>query len=327
MGTIVDAGDGRKQTLQIVTKSNRSNEKEVAAPTATGGSDTQKQKVFTIAGLKYYEVRATSGERVSLIREPENKYDPNAIKVVNSSQQIIGHIKATTAALESKIWDSQNAALKLKGECLVAKGTILGDGNEWDQLVKVEFKRIRMVPETTNRNNAKVASNYTAGTACQNPKVFTIVDLVFADACAASGEKVTLIREDSSAIKVVNKSKQYIGRIQDEEAIHLCKTWDSLDVLPTPKGMRTVAMGTILDAGDKYKQSVRVEFQPVVATEAKHSEAVVAPCTTGISTPKGAKRTAAAVPVTVSAKKARRGSIGEGRGRHNYCPRRSLCAD
>ena len=66
------------------------------------------------------------------------------------------------------------------------------------------------------------------------------------------------------------------------------------------------AIGTILDDGDGYKQLVQVEYKQVTATKANHNEAEVATSTAGVSTPKRVKRTAVPVPVTVSAKKARR---------------------
>ena len=79
MGTVVDVGDGVTQTLQVqvtttdvATKTNQSNENEVAKPAAIAGKDTQKPKVMTVVGLNHAKVRATSGENVTLIREPEN---------------------------------------------------------------------------------------------------------------------------------------------------------------------------------------------------------------------------------------------------------------
>ena len=132
------------------------------------------------------------------------KYDQYAIKVINGSNEMIGHVKGTTAALESKTWDSQNAALQHKGECLVAHGTILSDGNEYEQLVKVEFKRMGLMSKTTHHNDRKPA------------------------------------------------------------------------------------------------------FGKVMATEANHKETVVASSTSWVSTPSGARRTATAVPVTVSSKKPKR---------------------
>ena len=45
----------------------------------------QKKSVdlFSITGLKYAEAKATIGEKITLLREPENKYDANALKVMN----------------------------------------------------------------------------------------------------------------------------------------------------------------------------------------------------------------------------------------------------
>ena len=72
--------------------------------------------------------------------------------------QHIGHIKATSATHTSKTWDNKNAALQFKGEHLMAIGTILNDGNGYEQLVRVEFKVIEMVTTTTNQNNAALVS-------------------------------------------------------------------------------------------------------------------------------------------------------------------------
>ena len=80
------------------------------------------------------------------------KYDSNAIMVINKSKQQIGHIKGTEAAPTSMSWDSLNAVLKPKGECLVATGTILDAGNGYEQSVQVEFKKIVIDP------NAEVAA-------------------------------------------------------------------------------------------------------------------------------------------------------------------------
>ena len=80
IGTILDAGDGSKQTLQvgikvtnIETKLNQSNANLGAATNNTSSEmATQSPKVFTIVGLRYAEARASYGENVTLIREPEN---------------------------------------------------------------------------------------------------------------------------------------------------------------------------------------------------------------------------------------------------------------
>ena len=84
----------------------------------------------------------------------DQKYDTNAIKVVNSNKKQIGHIKGTTAATTSKTWDSQNAALKSKGECILAMGTILDSGNEYEQSVMVVFKKVQLLCDQA----AKVAT-------------------------------------------------------------------------------------------------------------------------------------------------------------------------
>jgi SWI/SNF-related matrix-associated actin-dependent regulator of chromatin subfamily A3 len=45
-----------------------------------------------IVGVRFYNGVATSGEHVFLKREPQNQYDPNAIRVDNVMGAQIGHI-------------------------------------------------------------------------------------------------------------------------------------------------------------------------------------------------------------------------------------------
>ncbi|KAH9316639.1 hypothetical protein KI387_025266 [Taxus chinensis] len=51
-----------------------------------------------IVGLQYYTGTVNGREMVGLIRQPENPYDPNAIKVLNMRGQQVGHIERSAAA-------------------------------------------------------------------------------------------------------------------------------------------------------------------------------------------------------------------------------------
>ena len=50
--------------------------------------------------------RMTAGERVSLVRDPYNPYDPNAIKVINSNGDHIGFISKELASTMAMNMDS-----------------------------------------------------------------------------------------------------------------------------------------------------------------------------------------------------------------------------
>lgn len=50
-----------------------------------------------IVGVRYYSGYASMGERVSLQREPTNKFDPNAIRVLNVMGAQIGHLPRNVA--------------------------------------------------------------------------------------------------------------------------------------------------------------------------------------------------------------------------------------
>lgn len=116
----------------------------------------KKQKkstdVFSITGLKYAEAKATPGGKVTLLREPENTYDANAVKVVNCYGQLIGRIEKSMAAVLSpkmKKLEEEYHKQQLK---LLVEGTIQNAGDGWQQLVEVEFKKI---PTKTVASTAK----------------------------------------------------------------------------------------------------------------------------------------------------------------------------
>ncbi|KAJ5689130.1 hypothetical protein N7462_003522 [Penicillium macrosclerotiorum] len=71
----------------------------------------------TIVGVRYYNGRATPGEHVILKREPENKYDRNAIRVDNVMGSQIGHIPRQLAAKLASYMD---------GKDLSAEGILTG---------------------------------------------------------------------------------------------------------------------------------------------------------------------------------------------------------
>lgn len=58
-----------------------------------------------VVGCRYYEGIAHAGEYVTLVREPNNPYDPNAVRVDNFDGKQVGHIKRGTAAALRRILD------------------------------------------------------------------------------------------------------------------------------------------------------------------------------------------------------------------------------
>ncbi|KAF3790759.1 SWI/SNF-related matrix-associated actin-dependent regulator of chromatin subfamily A member 3-like 1 [Nymphaea thermarum] len=59
-----------------------------------------------IVGLQYYSGRISGREMVCLVREPSNPYDHNAIKVLNTRSQQVGHIERSVAAVLSPLIDA-----------------------------------------------------------------------------------------------------------------------------------------------------------------------------------------------------------------------------
>lgn len=82
-------------------------------------------------GIRYYTGTAHSGEYVQLLREPNNPYDKNAIRVDNNRGIKVGHIKATAAVALAPIMDTLE---KVKMD-----GTIPSAGNAWTLPLKIEM--------------------------------------------------------------------------------------------------------------------------------------------------------------------------------------------
>ncbi|XP_062324767.1 helicase-like transcription factor [Osmerus eperlanus] len=65
-----------------------------------------------VVGLKYYTGVVNAGEMVSLVRQPQNQYDRNAVMVVNVYGSQVGHIKRELAAAMATIMDNNLAKVE-----------------------------------------------------------------------------------------------------------------------------------------------------------------------------------------------------------------------
>ncbi|XP_052404180.1 helicase-like transcription factor [Carassius gibelio] len=66
----------------------------------------------TVVGLRYYTGTVNRGEMVSLVREPQNPYDRNAVMVANVYGRQVGHIKKELAAPMAYIMDNNLARVE-----------------------------------------------------------------------------------------------------------------------------------------------------------------------------------------------------------------------
>lgn len=65
-----------------------------------------------VVGLRYYTGVVNAGEMVSLVRQPQNQYDRNAVMVVNVYGSQVGHIKKELAAPMAHVMDSNLAKVE-----------------------------------------------------------------------------------------------------------------------------------------------------------------------------------------------------------------------
>ncbi|XP_031418878.1 helicase-like transcription factor [Clupea harengus] len=66
----------------------------------------------TVVGLRYYTGVVNRGEMVSLVREPQNPYDRNAVMVANVYGSQVGHMKKELAAAMAPIIDGNLAKIE-----------------------------------------------------------------------------------------------------------------------------------------------------------------------------------------------------------------------
>ncbi|CAM9642441.1 unnamed protein product, partial [Discosporangium mesarthrocarpum] len=67
-----------------------------------------------VVGCRYYSGVAHRGEYVTLVREPRNPYDSNAIRVDNMERNQVGHVKRAMAAALTPLMDSRVHAPRLE---------------------------------------------------------------------------------------------------------------------------------------------------------------------------------------------------------------------
>ncbi|XP_059159107.1 helicase-like transcription factor [Physella acuta] len=65
-----------------------------------------------IVGVQYYKGTVSNNEMVNLVREPDNRYDCNAVKVENMGMEQVGHIKKEHAKALSQIMDKTVAKVE-----------------------------------------------------------------------------------------------------------------------------------------------------------------------------------------------------------------------
>ncbi|KAJ7976573.1 DNA/RNA helicase protein [Quillaja saponaria] len=68
--------------------------------------------IANVVGVQYYRGKISGREMVGLVREPQNPYDENAIKVLNTRTVQVGHIERSVAAVLSPMIDSELIAIE-----------------------------------------------------------------------------------------------------------------------------------------------------------------------------------------------------------------------
>ncbi|OAX42534.1 hypothetical protein K503DRAFT_847742 [Rhizopogon vinicolor AM-OR11-026] len=100
----------------------------------------------SIVGVQYYKGLVGPGEEVRILREPHNKYDRNAIKVMNIGGTQVGHIPRQTAAKLAPLLD--RGAISLEG--VMYEGNLSGFNYSLSMTLKIygpSHKRDQLEPQ------------------------------------------------------------------------------------------------------------------------------------------------------------------------------------
>jgi hypothetical protein len=70
------------------------------------------QYTTQVVGLRFYNHIPVAGQPVILEREPKNAFDTNAIRVLDTQRNQVGHIRRSTAAVLAPLMDQQRISVK-----------------------------------------------------------------------------------------------------------------------------------------------------------------------------------------------------------------------
>ncbi|KAH6913909.1 SNF2 family N-terminal domain-containing protein [Coprinopsis sp. MPI-PUGE-AT-0042] len=101
-----------------------------------------------VVGIKYYNGLVGNGEQVTLVREPTNRFDSNAVKVTNIQGIQIGHIPKNVAGRLAPLLDQRLVTV----EGIINEGNIGAGRNQWQLPMTLKIfapgdKRAEMEPK------------------------------------------------------------------------------------------------------------------------------------------------------------------------------------
>lgn len=110
------------------------------------------QSEYNLVGIRYYRGVAHPGEFIKIVREPNNPYDRNAIRIDNLRNEKVGHIKREQAAMLSRLIDDTTIS-NLKME-----GSIPRAGNKFQLPLQIVFYSVSQSNESVEELASKLGS-------------------------------------------------------------------------------------------------------------------------------------------------------------------------
>jgi len=98
-----------------------------------------------VVGMQHYEGRIQPGEELALEREPANPHDRNAIRVMNSRAEQVGHLPRTLAAWLAQLLDAGKVRVEARAD---PRQPICSTPASFPVLLKVSLRSGGEHPET-----------------------------------------------------------------------------------------------------------------------------------------------------------------------------------
>ncbi|KAI1459303.1 SNF2 family N-terminal domain-containing protein [Annulohypoxylon moriforme] len=105
------------------------------APEPSQGADLASRELYgtldtKIVGVRFYQGMVNIGEMVFCLREPHNRFDPNAVRIDNVMRTQIGHLSAKLVSKIAPYLDHENITLE---------GIIIGEKGTFDCPIRLLF--------------------------------------------------------------------------------------------------------------------------------------------------------------------------------------------
>jgi len=100
-----------------------------------------EEREAEIVGINHYEGEFADDRDIRFLREPDNQYDPNAVKIMNANKEQIGYLDRKSAKALAPLMDEK----KIKLRC-----EVVGQGDGYCIPVRLKIYKVSTWLNTKN---------------------------------------------------------------------------------------------------------------------------------------------------------------------------------